>query len=155
MNADKPAIYLDTSALLPYYREEINSQAIQDFLSSLNIPAGISDLTVLEFSSALSRWVRMKELDEAQASLVENAFIEDVGSGLFKRLPITTKHYRQAQRWISTRKTALRTLDALHLACSFAAGIEIVTCDQVLAESANILGVPNRIVGVDNIIRNT
>jgi predicted nucleic acid-binding protein len=152
MNVDKTAIYLDTSALLPFYREEKNSQAIQDYLSSLNIPAGISDLTVLEFSSALSRWVRMNELSEAQASLVENAFVEDIRSGLFKRLPITTKHYRQALKWISSRKTALRTLDALHLACSFAVGIEMVTCDEVLARSADVLGVPCRIITDGNIV---
>jgi predicted nucleic acid-binding protein len=146
MNADRSAIYLDTSALLPYYREEKNSQTIQSFLSSLNIPAGISDLTELEFASALSRWVRMEELNEAQASLVENAFKEDTRSNLFRRLSITTKQYRQAHKWISSGKTALRTLDALHLACSFGVGLEMVTCDEVLAKSADALGVPYNFV---------
>ena len=146
MNADRPGIYLDTSALLPYYREEKNSQAIQSFLSSLNIPVGISDFTELEFASALARWVRMEELNEAQASLVENAFKEDTRSNLFRRLSITTKHYRQAHKWISSRKTALRTLDALHLACSFGVGLEMVTCDDMLAKSAEVLGVPYRFV---------
>ena len=146
MNEANVAYYLDTSALLPYYREEKTSQTIQDFLSLLRFPVGISDLTVLEFASALSRWVRMKEITDAQASLVENAFAEDTRSGLFSRLSINTKHYRQAQKWISSRKTALRTLDALHLACCFGAGIEIVTCDEVLASSADVLGVPCRFV---------
>jgi hypothetical protein len=59
MNEAKVGYYLDTSALLPYYREEETSQAIQNFLSSLRFPVGISDLTGLEFVSALSRWVRM------------------------------------------------------------------------------------------------
>ena len=127
MNEANVGYYLDTSALLPYYRKEETSQTLQAFLLSLRVPVGISDLTGLEFVSALSRWVRMKEITEAQASLVENAFAEDTRSGLFRRLSITTKHYRQAQKWISSRKTALRTLDALHLACCFGAGIEIVT----------------------------
>ena len=149
MNADRTGIYLDTSALLPYYREEKNSRAIQGLLSSLNLAAGISDLTELEFASALfSRWVRMKELTEAQASLVENAFLEDSRSDLFRRLSITTKHYRQAYKWISSRKTALRTLDALHLACSFGFGLEMVTCDEVLAKSADFLGVPYNLVQI-------
>ena len=142
MNADKPGIYLDTSALLPYYREEKNSRAIQGFLSSLSLSAGISDLTELEFTSVLSRWVRIKELNEAQANLVEDAFKEDKRSNLFRRLSITTKHYRQAHKWISARRTALRALDALHLACSFADGLEMVTCDKMLAKSADVLGVP-------------
>lgn len=146
MNEDRVGYYLDTSALLPYYREEETSQTIQDFLSSLRVPVGISDLTVLEFASALSRWVRIKEITEAQASLVENAFAEDTRSGLFRRLSITTKHYRHAQKWISSRKTALRTLDALHLACCFGAGMEMVTSDEVLANSADVLGMPCRFV---------
>ena len=146
MNEAKPGYYLDTSALLPYYRAEKTSPAIQDFLSSLRIPVRISDLTGVEFASALSRWIRMKEITEAQASLVENGFAEDTRVGLFRRLSITTQHYRQAQKWISSRKTALRTLDALHLACSFLAGIEIVTCDEALASSADVLGVPCRFV---------
>jgi predicted nucleic acid-binding protein len=146
MNEDRVGYYLDTSALLPYYREEKTSQTIQDFLSSLRVPVGISDLTVLEFASALSRWVRMKEITEAQAGLMENAFAEDTRSGLFRRLSITTKHYRHAQKWISSRKTTLRTLDALHLACCFGAGMEIVTCDEMLANSADVLGMPCRFV---------
>ena len=146
MNEAKLGYYLDTSALLPYYREEKASKAIQDFLSSLRIPVGISDLTGVEFASALSRWIRMKEITEAQAGLVENAFAEDTRSGLFRRLSITTKHYRQAQKWISSGKTALRTLDALHLACCFGAGMKTVTCDEVLASSADVLGVPCRFV---------
>ena len=149
MNADRDSYYLDTSALLPYYREEKTSLVIQDFLSSLRAPVGISDLTGLEFASALSRWIRMNEITEAQAILVENAFAEDTRSGLFRRLSITTKHYRQAQKWISSRKTALRTLDALHLACCFGAGMEMVTCDEVLASSADVLGVPCRFVAND------
>lgn len=88
----------------------------------------------------------MKEITEAQASLVENAFAEDTRSGLFRRLSISTKYYRQTQKWISSRKTALRTLDALHLACCFGAGMEIVICDEVLETSAAVLGVPCRFV---------
>ena len=118
MNEARASYYLDTSALLPYYREEEISPAIQDFLLSLRFPVCISDLTAVEFASALSRWV-----------------------------PITTKHYIQAQKWISSRKTALRTLDALHLACCLMAEVEMVTCDEVLSYSADALGVACRLIG--------
>ena len=147
MNEARASYYLDTSALLPYYREEEISPAIQDFLLSLRFPVCISDLTAVEFASALSRWVRMKEITEAQANLVENAFAEDTRSGLFRRLSITTKHYLQAQKWIFSRKTALRTLDALHLACCLMAEVEMVTCDEVLSYSADALGVACRLIG--------
>ena len=142
MNEFEVSYYLDTSALLPYYREEKASQPIQEFLSSLKTPVIISDLTEVEFASALSRWVRMKEITAAQAGLVESGFAEDSRSGLFRRLPLTTKHYRQAKTWISSRKTALRTLDALHLACCFSASAKMVTCDAVLVQAANVLETP-------------
>jgi len=144
---DSSTYYLDTSALLPYYREEDTSDAVQNFLSSLHTPICISDLTEVEFSSAVSRWARMNEISEAQACLIENAFADDLGSSLFRLLSITTKDYRQAQNWISQRKTALRTLDSLHLACSFAAGLKMVTSDEVLAQAADTLGVPCRFIG--------
>jgi predicted nucleotidyltransferase len=53
--------------------------------------AGISDLTELEFASALAHWVRMKELNEAQASLVENAFIDDKRSKMMNASPLLAK----------------------------------------------------------------
>jgi predicted nucleic acid-binding protein len=71
--------YLDTSALLPFYRNEPATQSVQAFLSSLDTPVTISDLTGVEFASALSRLVRTDELTEAQANLVEQAFADDPG----------------------------------------------------------------------------
>jgi hypothetical protein len=53
MNADK-RYYLDTSALLPYYREESASQGVQEILLSLKPPIFISDLTRVEFASAIA-----------------------------------------------------------------------------------------------------
>jgi hypothetical protein len=43
----------------------------------------ISDLTEVEVSSALSRWCRMRELDENQAQNIENKFAEHLTQGLF------------------------------------------------------------------------
>jgi hypothetical protein len=43
--------YLDTGALLPYYRNEPATQSVQAFLSSLGSPVTISDLTDVGFAS--------------------------------------------------------------------------------------------------------
>ena len=107
--------YFDTSALLPYYREEPVSGLINDMLLGLEPPVFISDLTRVEFLSAVARWVRMNELTESQAGLIENTFLEDVRSGLLVGCPLKREQYRQAERWICSRKTSLRTLDGLHL----------------------------------------
>ena len=138
--------YLDTSALLPYYREETISSGIQDLLISFKPPVIISDLTRVEFASAVARWVRMNEISEAQAILIEDTFTKDVSAGLFLSKPLISKHYSQAEKWITTRKTSLRTLDALHLACCWSLGAELITCDKTLHQSAKSLEVQSRLV---------
>ena len=89
----------------------------------------------------------MEELTEAQANMIENAFLQDIRSNLLITLPLSTMHYRQAERWLSGRKTTLRSLDALHLACSLYQDSMIVTCDRILHHSAIILGVPCLFMG--------
>lgn len=145
MNAIK-RVYLDTSALLPYYREEAVSLRINDLLISLTPPLLISDLTRVEFVSALSQWVRMREITDAQAGLVENQFLKDIRSGLLVAHPLTTGHFRQAEKWISARKTSLRTLDGLHLAFSLGMDAELITCDKTLQKSAEQFGVTSRYI---------
>lgn len=131
--------YLDTSAILPYYHEEPHSKLVQNFLSAITAPVAISYLTDVEFASALSRLVRMKELNDAQAGIIEQAFTDDCKAGLFKRISLTAAHFKQAVKWLSLRNTSLRTLDTLHLAVSSQGGLRIVTCDTILAQAADKL----------------
>jgi predicted nucleic acid-binding protein len=139
-------LYLDTSALLPYYREEAVSDAVQALLMSLTRPALLTLLTQVELASALARWVRMGELTPAQAAEVESAYREDLESGCFRVVALDARHYRQAERWLLARMTPLRTLDALHLACAHALGAVLVTCDVLLARSASSLSVEHRLL---------
>ncbi|MFH2130983.1 MAG: type II toxin-antitoxin system VapC family toxin [bacterium] len=136
--------YFDTSALLPYYRNESNSLNIQKFLIDINPPILISRLTRVEFASAIARWVRMTELSEADAGLIENMFAEDIKSGLLVVQSISPSHFNQAEKWISSKRTSLRTLDALHLACSWSFEAEMITCDQILHQAAKKLGIRSR-----------
>ena len=86
-------IYFDTSALLPYYRQEAASRAVQQLLQSQTQPVLISDLTRVEVARALAR------------------------------------------------TAALRTLDALHLACAAAGDAALVTLDDSLRAAAVSLGI--------------
>ncbi len=133
--------YLDTSALLPYYRNESTSHRIQKILLDIDPPALISSLTRVEFVSAIARWVRMNELTEAEAGLIESTFNNDTKLGLFLVRPMSPKHFNQAEKWISARKTGLRTLDALHLASSWSYEAMMITCDKILHQSAKKLGI--------------
>lgn len=145
MNGDN--LYFDTSALLPYYREEESTPHVQSFLSAIQPPVSLSDLTRVEFASALARWTRMNELDEPQAALIENTFRQDLLAGLYLVRPLTSSHYRQAEHWLYARKTALRSLDALHIACCWSFRASLVTCDTLMHEAAQMLGLESIFIG--------
>ncbi len=136
-------LYLDTSALLPFYRAERRSGAIEDLLRSQREPVVLGELVRLEFASALARWVRTTELRESQAAKLERAFDEDVAAGRYAMHPLRSDHVALARRWLLARTTSLRTLDALHLASASVEGATLVTFDGALAEAANALGVPS------------
>lgn len=140
------AIYLDTSAVLPYYREEAVSDTVQALLISLTVPALQTPLSKVEFASALARWVRMRELTETQATDIETAFQQDLAAGCFRVIPMTVRNFQQAERWLLSRQTSLRTLDALHLASAHTLDAQFVTCDSGLARSADLLGIPCKLL---------
>lgn len=133
-------LYFDTSALMPYYREEASSSRVQALLQRQHKPVLISHLTQVEFASALARWVRSEELSEQQANRVETAFYEDISEGRFQVLSLTPNHYARAAHWLLTRRTAMRTLDALHLACAAAHETTLVSLDETQCRAAGHFG---------------
>ncbi len=145
MNGDD--VYLDTSALLPYYRAAESSRQVEDLLLETQPPVLLSELTRVETASAIARWARMKEINESQAALVENTFEQDIQSGLFLVRPVTSIHFRKAEKWLSARKTALRTLDVLHMACCWNFQAKLVTCDSVMHKAAMLLGLESVLLG--------
>jgi predicted nucleic acid-binding protein len=134
-------VYLDTSALLPYYRSEPRSDAVEAYLRARRERVHISDLTLVEVASALSRWVRHGELTEAMALTIERALDADVEAGRLAVQPLTHAHMRLAQRWLLGRQVGLRTLDALHLACAAHLDAQLATLDRELAREAAALGI--------------
>ncbi|MDZ7662835.1 type II toxin-antitoxin system VapC family toxin [Thiohalophilus sp.] len=133
-------LYIDTSALLPYYRQEPASEQVQALFSAQQSPVLISRLTKLEVASALARWVRTRELSEAQANRIEAAFFEDCDEGRFMIKALTVSQFDRANHWLLARKTTLRTLDALHLACAAGNEATLVTLDDALFRAAEYLG---------------
>ncbi len=133
--------FVDTSVVLAFYRAEARSARAQRFLRGLKEPALISNLTEIEVASALGRWVRMEEISDADASRIHAVFESDIEEQCYRRVPLTTGHYRQARSWLLTRKTALRALDALHLACAARLQVPLVTLDASLASAAATFGI--------------
>lgn len=129
--------YIDTSVLGAYYCPEPLSPAAESALRDVEAPV-ISNLTLVEFSSLVSRKRQLKELDARKASQVLSAFNGHVDGGFYRRIPIGAEHFIRARQLVET-VTALRTLDALHLATALIEGIAILTADGQLASAAKKL----------------
>jgi len=62
-------------------------------------------------------------------------------SGRFCLCSIEFSHYQRAQHWIGTRKTSLRTLNALHLACAEHRQARLISEDDALVTAAIFFGI--------------
>lgn len=131
---------------MAFYLPEPASRKVQRFYGTLET-AAISTLTEVEFRSAVSRRVRMKELARDDARKVVSRFEVHVNDGLYRTVPLTEREYALARGWLGTFETSLRTLDALHLAVAFSNGLILVTADKALTRSCKHFGVKHKVIG--------
>lgn len=138
-------IYVDTSALVPYYCPEALSAKVQRYLARQTDRA-ISDLVEVEAFSAIARKVRAKELRSVDARRIQGTILAHLEGGVYVRLPLERRHYTLARDWLAAFQPPLAALDALHLAVAAVAACPIVTLDLALARAARTLGVSARIL---------
>ncbi len=138
-------IYIDTSVLAAYYCPEALSDKVEEILLNTKEPA-VSQLTEIELASAISRKIREHTVSKEDAEMILSLFQTHIDQKSFIYLPIQTKHYSIAKKWIAQFNTPLRSLDAIHLAIAYKKNITILTADAKLADSAKILGVDVRLL---------
>jgi predicted nucleic acid-binding protein len=143
-------IYIDTSVLAAYYCPEALSREAERVVRSRSLPA-VSDLTEVELLSALSRKVRMGELEPTEAQKIATKFSTHLEGNLYRRLPLERRHYVLARDWLGRFAVSLRTLDALHLAVAASDELRLVTADHGLAKSSRILGVDVQLITADSV----
>lgn len=135
--------YVDTSALVSCYHPEPVSPAVQAALAAESARA-ISELTEVEFYSALAIKVRTRTLSDGDATRLLARFRTDVSRQVYVFVTLTTREYHQARDWLGRREVPLRSLDALHLAVAHTSGEMLLTADLRLAEAAQHFGVSCR-----------
>ncbi len=135
--------YIDTSVLVAYYCPETSSEQVQSFLADQFKPA-VSDLTDVEFFSAVAKKVRMGELSSLDGNRILSKFLSHLDGGLFTIISLESQHWRIARGWIGLFSTSLKTLDALHLAIASAGDFTLVTSDQHLLQAADKLAVKSQ-----------
>ena len=108
-NVTEANYYFDTSALLPYYRQEALTPKVQAFINDVTPPILINHLTLVEMASALSRWTRTLELTETQALMIHDLFYQHITVGLYRVLPVSEREFKRAEMWLLQRDTSLRS----------------------------------------------
>ena len=134
-------VYLDTSALAKWYINEKGSEKVEEYIQKHG-PMDISDLTVVEMRSLLSRHRQNKNIDSKQEMQIFAAFQEDI------RYKFLICHPFPAGLAVGTvnilsflSDIPLRTLDALHLTIAKEIGANyLATSDNIMAEGAKALG---------------
>lgn len=134
-------IYVDTSVLAAYYCPEPLSEKAERRVRALDPPT-LSRLTDVEFHSALAKKVRREELTEEDAQRIEQLFRRHCEQELYHIVPVLEVDYHQAREWMAQRSTAVRTLDALHLATADRRGVHVLTADTIMSRAGGELGVP-------------
>jgi predicted nucleic acid-binding protein len=99
--------------------------------------------------SAFAGKVRTGVISAGDAAGLRRRFLEDIASGAFRVVALTSNHYDQAGELIERHGAShgLRTLDSLQLAVALSlhrsSAIEnFVTADKVLCKVAAVEGIP-------------
>lgn len=138
-------IYLDTSFLTPLFREEATSSKVAAFLARQSAGTlAVSKWASVEFSSLISRDVRMDTITVAQGRKLIAEFDAMVADALVALMP-TANDFTLAQQYVANFSTKLRAPDALHLAVAHNSAAEfIATLDEGMLFAAKKLKVAAR-----------
>ncbi len=131
-------VYLDASALVKLFVPEAESDRLNQSLAGLD-DVIVSDLTLTELASAVSRRAREGRLSSAAARRL-NRNAQALASSC-RAAELTPDAHRLAERLLLTSPAGLRSLDALHLALAVANGTAtLVSYDERLRDAASTQG---------------
>ena len=133
-------MYLDASILTALLSEETGTEAAYRLVDEAETPLLVSDFASGEVASAISRLVRMNDLDAAHAAERLAAF-DDWRAAATTPVEISAQDVRLADRLVRRFELALRMPDAIHLAVCQSYGFALATLDRRLAGAAAAMGV--------------
>lgn len=138
-------IFLDTSSLLKLYHRESDTAELELRLSKLAISEiFLSEITKIEFSSAVWKKVRTKEISKMQAETTINLFEADFEKYTF--IAIDSLLVERARILIAKYGVeGLRTLDSIQLASAVSMEQEVnifLTSDRLLDACFKSEGLP-------------
>jgi len=125
--------FLDTSAIVKRYHREDGSDFIDILFEETDVEFVISDISIIEFYSALSLKVRVGEIDEKNFVSLRKLFSEDIKRGLFEVVEFTNSEKLESTKLLlkHAKKHSLKALDAMQLSVMKAVnhpGLKAVVC---------------------------
>ena len=135
--------FLDTSAFVKYYHQEIGSETIIKIIDNNN-KISISQLAIIEFYSTIAKKYREKVIDSHLQKEIYKVFEHDLKQK-YTIQELMSKHYKKGKDIIRKygNDYGVKTLDSLHLATILLMRKEkeiiFVSCDKKLLRICNIL----------------
>jgi predicted nucleic acid-binding protein len=133
------SLYFDASVLVTLFVIDPSSAGAESFLSAHPEIVIVSDFGVAEFSSAVARRVRTRDLTPEDGQRAFSNFDTWVARSAYQE--ITTADIDAANRVLRRLDVNLRTPDAIHIAIAQRLEATLVTFDRSMAASAHALGI--------------
>lgn len=108
-------IFLDTSSLVKLYHREPGTKELENLFSNFEIEiVRLTELSLIEFYSAIWKKVRMLEINQQKAEVIINLFERDFKKYMF--IPINSAIIEMSKNFITKYGLqGLRALDAIQL----------------------------------------
>ena len=142
-------LFLDTSALVKLFYKEKGSQQIELLVNDTGNTIWISELSRIEFFSALFRKYRERLLTDAELEQAVNGFEEQLH--FFSLEPISILIFNECALLIRKhgKSDSLRTLDAIQLAAFLTiaeSDWQFVLADEKLEKVAGSIGIKTMLI---------
>lgn len=132
-------LYLDASVLVALFVIDPAAARAEALLSAHSGVIVVSDFGAAEFSPAVARRVRMRDLTTDEGRLAFGHF-DDWVARLASRQNVIAVDIASADRILRRLDVNLRTPDAIHIAIARRIGATLVTFDRDMAAAARVLG---------------
>ena len=109
--------FFDTSAIVKRYHREDGSDFIDILFAEADAEFVISDISIIEFYSALSLKVRVGEINEENFMSLRKLFSQDIKGGLYEIAEFANAEKLESTKLLLkyAKKHSLKTLDAIQL----------------------------------------
>ena len=110
--------FLDTSAFVKRYHREDGSDVIDNLFAEPDAKFIISDISIIEFYSAIALKVRIGDIQEDDFTILRKRFAQDIKDEVYQVVEVTKQAKTEAVNLLITygKTYSLKTLDALQLA---------------------------------------